>query len=240
MKNWFLALTCLLPVSAFAGSEKSEFDAQGLDEVVIENISGNITINASDDKKATVTVTKRKFSEKCHLSVERVASKISVKVSKETIWPSLDSCDVDLDFKVPKIVSVDLAAGSSDVKISGLQGNLNFKLGSGDVVADGVFKSVKGKSGSGDIEIKGLTGGGDFRTGSGDIDLKFASKPKPGELDIRTGSGDAVLHFPKGSIVKTKFAAGSGELTNELGDTPQSPFVVSMKAGSGDLKVKTY
>jgi hypothetical protein len=46
--------------------------------------------------------------------------------------------------------------------------------------------------------------------------------------------------FPKGTKVKTSYKAGSGEMSNELGDNPEAAFKVSMKAGSGDLKIKSY
>lgn len=115
-----------------------------------------------------------------------------------------------------------------------------FKIGSGDISADGSFKKIEGKSGSGDIDVKGLAGGGELKTGSGEINITFASSPIKGVLDIKTGSGDATLFFPKGARVKTSFLAGSGQVSSELGDNPNAPFLVSMKAGSGDLKIKSY
>ena len=46
--------------------------------------------------------------------------------------------------------------------------------------------------------------------------------------------------FLKGTKVKTIYKSGSGELSNELGNNIGAAFKVSMKAGSGDLKIKSY
>lgn len=59
-----------------------------------------------------------------------------------------------------------------------------------------------------------------------------------GELDIKTGSASAEIVLPKTAKVRTSFTAGSGELTNEIGDSPDSKFKISMMAGSGNLHIK--
>jgi DUF4097 and DUF4098 domain-containing protein YvlB len=97
---------------------------------------------------------------------------------------------------------------------------------------------LEGKSGSGNISIKGLTAGGDLKTGSGEVSLVYKVPPAIGELSIKTGSGNVEILFPKSAKIRTSFSAGSGELINELGDSPNSKFKVSMTAGSGNLHIK--
>ncbi|MBY0314012.1 MAG: DUF4097 domain-containing protein [Bdellovibrionales bacterium] len=228
-------------VESTSNESVREFDSKGLLEVSVANTSGKITVTATESAKAQVTTSNNKYPDKCSISIDRHGEQLSIKVDKKTSsFFSVQDCEVDIAVKVPKAVDLDLAIGSGKLIIHGIEGELDFKIGSGSIVADGLFREIDGKSGSGRIDIKGLAGGGELKTGSGGIDLTFAKKPLVGALDLKTGSGSANLMFPKGTKLKTNFQAGSGQVTNSLGETPEASFAVSMKAGSGDLKIKTY
>ncbi|MBK9323748.1 MAG: DUF4097 family beta strand repeat protein [Bdellovibrionaceae bacterium] len=234
-----LIATLLATSVALANPEVKEFDSAGLVEVKVENMSGLVSVSTGEGNKAIVSATKNKFSDKCKMTIEKVDRKLLVKVEKSGIFSTGD-CDVNFEIKTPKSVNVDVSSRSGDLKVTGTQGKLDFKIGSGNVLADGEFKNLDGKSGSGDVTVKGLSGGGELKTGSGAITLTFATSKLNGSIDIKSGSGNATLLFPKGSLVMTNYKAGSGEMTNELGDNPKAEFKISMKAGSGDLKIKTY
>jgi hypothetical protein len=219
--------------------ETQEFDSKDLNKVVIENKSGKVSVTASEGAKATVLITKHKFSEECKLTVEKDKTKLILKV-KRGFFSSAE-CEVDFEVKVPKKVDVDTFVGSGNVDIQGVQGELEFWQGSGNYKADGEFRDVDGKAGSGSVDIKGLTGTGDLKMGSGNASLKFAKIPtSKTEFSMKVGSGDVDVLVPKGGKFKSSFKAGSGELTNEVGDTPDSPFTISMAAGSGNLKIHAY
>jgi DUF4097 and DUF4098 domain-containing protein YvlB len=237
MKVLLLALT-MTSCFAFAQTEIKEFDAQGMKVVSIKNTSGKVSLKPTTGAKAIVAIAKNKFSDSCKMTVEKTSNTLWVEVKSTSILS--DTCDVDFDIQVPKEMDMNLAVGSGNLKIEGLEGALIYKIGSGEITADGTFRSVDGKSGSGNVDVKGLTGGGEIKTGSGEVNLKFTSAPVNGIIDLKTGSGDAKLYFPKTAKIKTSFAAGSGELSNELGETADASFKVSMKAGSGDLNIKTY
>lgn len=240
MKIYTLVLTFFVGCSAYAASETKEFDSNGLAIVSVENTSGKVLITAATESKASVVATKNIFSDKCKMTIDRSGTKLVIKVEKTNSFFSKEDCDVDFEVKVPKAVSLNLAIGSGNLTVNGIQGDLAFKVGSGDILADGIFKKIDGKSGSGKIVVNGLTGGGELKSGSGEIDLKYAISSLNGELVIKTGSGDSTILFPKGSKVNTQFNAGSGKLMNELGDNSSAAFKVSMKAGSGDLKIRSY
>ncbi|MEK6774530.1 MAG: DUF4097 family beta strand repeat-containing protein [Bdellovibrionota bacterium] len=240
MKQLLLIIFFLLSQSTFAETENKEFESKGLNEVSVENISGKVTVSAFEGAKASVVATKNKFSDKCKMSIDRSGNKLVLKVEKSGGVFSSDECDVDFEVKVPKAVDLSLNVGSGNMIINGIHGALNFKVGSGNTSADGSFKKIDGMSGSGNVTVKGLNGGGGIKTGSGEINLTFTNKSLKGELDLKAGSGNATLLFPKGSKVKTNFFAGSGQVSNELGDNPNALFLVSMKAGSGNLKIKSY
>lgn len=240
----FLFLVALSSHATWAASETQEFDSKNLTEVVVENTSGKVFISEDSGPKATVLITKKQFSDQCKVTTDRTSGKGGNKLILKVEQISNSPCEVDFDIKVSKAVNLDLMIGSGNFVIKGIQGALAFKIGSGDLVADGLFKTVTGRSGSGDVEIKGLAGGGELQTGSGDVNLTFADsgvgKTLAGKMDLRTGSGNAEILFPKGTKIKTRFFAGSGHFTNELGDDPGAKFHLSMKAGAGDLKVRSY
>lgn len=242
MKKYTLALISLVCCSALAAptSESKDFESKGLSGVFVENTSGKVIVSSVDGAKSTVAATKNKFSDKCKMTIDRSGNKLVIKVEKTSSFFSTEECDVDFQINVAKTVDLDLAVGSGNLTVKGIQGDLVFKVGSGDIFADGAFKKIDGKSGSGKVAIKGLTGGGELKTGSGEIDLTYAVSSLKGELDLKTGSGDVTIMFPKGTKIKTSYKAGSGEMSNELGDNPKAAFKVSMKAGSGDLKIKSY
>jgi hypothetical protein len=235
----FVSFACCSVFGA-AVPESKDFDSKGLGVVSVENTTGKVAISSLEGAKATVVATKNSFSDKCTMTVDRSGNKLIIKVEKKSSFSFSAKCDVDFQINVPKTVDLDLAVGSGNLTVKGIEGELAFKMGSGDISAEGSFKKIDGKSGSGKIAIKGLTGDGEFKTGSGSVDLTYAVSSLKGELDLKTGSGNATVLFPKGTKVKTSFKTGSGEMTNEMGESPEAPFHVSMKAGSGDLKIKSY
>lgn len=225
-----------LGLSSLANAETKEFDLVDISKVKFNNGSGDVSITAVDSGKATVTATKRQFGEHCKLTIDKRGNTLFVEVEKTGVFK--DHCKVDFNITAPKTATLSLNSGNGDIKVKGTSGDLSFSVGSGSVDVDAEVKKLEGKSGSGDLSIKGLTSGGTLKTGSGKINLVYNVAPTLGELDIKTGSGDAEIVLPKTAKVRTSFTAGSGELTNELGDTPDSKFKISMKTGSGDLHIK--
>ena len=235
-------LACLfsLSVAVAAVPEIQEFDSKGLNGLLLKNTSGNTVITSTDQPQLRVEVMKKKFTDSCQLTIERSDHQLLIQVQKKRSSVFFQECEVDFRIQVPKKTNLVLTQGSGDLEIQGLHGELEFNLGSGNIVAEGSFAKLKGRTGSGDVTMKGLTGGGKIATGSGDINLKWIVSPSAGELDLQTGSGSATVAFPRGSKVRSQLRAGSGKLTNELGDSPNAAFQVLMQAGSGDLMVKSY
>lgn len=237
--RYILTIIAAFWISSTFAAETKDFDAKDLKEIEIENSSGKVTVSGVDGTKAEIQSTKNKFDDRCTLTIEKSGGKIHLKVKSK--WSlTTHECDVDFDIKTPKSTNLNAVLGSGSITVRAVQGAFSFILGSGDVSADGTFKEISGKDGSGDIDIKGLTENADIRSGSGNIKLTYARTPVTGALELKTGSGNATVLFPKGAKIKTSFKAGSGQIVNELGDTPGADFEVSMKAGSGNLNIKSY
>ncbi|UBU15691.1 DUF4097 family beta strand repeat-containing protein [Nonomuraea gerenzanensis] len=128
------------------------------------------------------------------------------------------SCSVDYKIEVPKGLSVDLDAGSGNLTLRNLTGQIDLHAGSGDVDATG----LAGKKVYADV-------------GSGNLDLTYTAAPDAAEL--KTGSGDITLNVPDGAYdVKTD--VGSGDTNVTVKKDAGSAHRLSLSAGSGDITVK--
>lgn len=243
MRNTAFKLVTLIIVSIFTNHAQAQFtelNAKYLQVLRLKAASGKISIQSTKSGKASVNVTKVNFSdEKCKLVIETEKDTFSVIAERKSLF-SVNECEVNLDIKIPKNMNLYLTVGAGSVTVTDIAGILDFKLGAGDLKADGTFSHLEGISGAGSIVIKGLTGGGNVMAGSGSISLSFAKTSLSGEIDLKSGSGDANLEFPKGAKIRTSFVAGAGEMINEIGDTADAPFMVKMKSGAGDLRIKSY
>ena len=231
-----LILFTLLPVISFAKVETKEFSAQGLKDLDVKNLSGDIRITPSSNDKASVTSNKMTFEENCVLEIEREGDQLEVEVKRQDLFGS-DVCEVHLDIKVPKKISLNLKTGSGDIEVEGTEGEVEFETGSGNASVNAEVDELDANLGSGDLSARGLRGDVKVKTGSGDINLDFASAPQAGKVSIKTGSGDTTLSMPSTAKILTHFKSGSGQVYNELGDTENARLEVSMQAGSGDLKI---
>ena len=213
------------------------FNAAELKSLELTNMSGDIKVTAIDGDLASVTANKISFEHKCKLTTEQQGNKLVVSVRSTDLFDSA-ICKVHFDVKVPKQIAMNISVGSGDLEVVGTKGQLKFKTGSGDAKIVAEVDSLQVDMGSGDLQIDGLVGSGDLKTGSGDIDLSYTAAPQTGSLNISSGSGSATISLPSGSKLDTSFQSGSGELLNEIGNSKNAKFRISMKAGSGDLRIK--
>lgn len=239
----FILLFCFFPafaMAAVAGGTadkiEREYDGIGVEKLLVENTSGRINITAGDRPRIVITATKTDFPEKCTFTTEKTEF---LEVIARVESPAGQGCRIDLDISVPKQIALNLSAGSGRIEVNGTEGHLVFNIGSGAVIANGQFTKVEGKSGSGNVTINGIAGGGNVSVGSGNVNLKF-NEDLAGHFGVKTGSGDALLSFPHGSIIKAELGAGSGHIDNEMQTSDSADFGISVKTGSGDLKVKAY
>jgi hypothetical protein len=223
--------------TAWAEVESKHFDTAGIRRLELTNSSGAVRITAAATDRADVTADKRRFSPSCKLTIERSGDTLVVE-AKDSAWLGGDLCEVDFDVAVPASASVKIKVGSGALRIDGLRGDAEIATGSSNVELKGEPQRLQCKTGSGNVKVSGLSGGAELKSGSGDIEVNYRRPPASGKLTIATGSGDSTVSFPSGSRVATSFRAGSGRLTNDLGDTAGAPFQLSAAAGSGNLHVK--
>lgn len=250
-----VVLSALYSSTTLATVETQEFEAAGLKTLTLKNLSGDAEISVSENNKAVVSAEKVDFEKACSLKIGQTGSELNIEVEK-TGWFNKARCKVHFKIQVPKAIAMNLKSGSGNIEVTGTKGPISFRIGSGDVEIDAEVSELEGatgsgnvdatgnigstqlKSGSGTINLTGLTGDTDLKTGSGNLTITYKSAIQKGALSIKTGSGDATVVVPSEMKVLTDFKAGSGRIYNELGDTSDAGFKISMKAGSGDLKIQ--
>lgn len=229
------ALTAL--TSHAVTTDVKEFTAKNIIRLDIENRAGSVNISGQNTDKITVTAEKIKFSDKCSISYKQSDDEIKIESEKKSFFGD-NECLVNLTIVVPKKIDLNLQSASSNFEISGTSGKINLKVASGNVNIKSEVNDLDAKSGSGDLTVHGMTGNADILIGSGKIKLTYTKDPGTGELNIITGSGNTDLYFPPKMRVHSKTIVGSGETYNELGDFKDAKFLISFKAGSGDLNIK--
>lgn len=236
MKSLIVILAAMISVQANAESrefpiEKGQFE--------LKTGSGNVVITGHDEPKMVVNYVKTSWKDSCKLEFENTEDTVKIKVADESSWSFFKSCRVDFRILMPNQVNTEIKAGSSDVTVESYKGEFAFRMGSGDVaVSDSHLKRVDGRAGSGDISLKGIFDSVDLKVGSGDISARFLDLSKASTFSAKAGSGDVAILVPGAKSVSVDYKSGSGDLKNNVTSSENPDLKVSVRTGSGDLKVE--
>ena len=240
---------------SLANTEVREFSANDLDKLRVKNSSGSVKVVATDRNQIKVTSEKIDFGDHCKLDMRTNSGELSVEVSGEG-WFINKGCEVNLTFFVPKSTSIKIQSGSGALSIVGTKGDVDVRGGSGSIAINAEVKNLDARTGSGAVQIlgqvekanvrtgsgavvvQGLTGTTDVRTGSGAVSLIYGKAPEKGKLSVKTGSGSTSILMPSDTKLVSDFKTGSGSILNELSDTEGAAFALSVRSGSGSVKVK--
>ncbi len=229
---WVLALGSTL---AEAEPIAKTFAAAGVVKVRVEQASGLVTITATDSDTLTVKARKIAFESGCALDVGVTAGELRAVVKES----GRSRCEVAFDLTVPRAASVTVDVGTGDVQLTGLAGDLDYRVGRGNVTAtEAAFGNLKGRSGAGNVSLSGTADECELKIGAGNADLAFSEMPEHGKLDLKLGTGNAVVRLPRDARVKSSFKAGMGSMTNEIGDSAEAKYTISGTAGTGDLTIR--
>lgn len=239
---------------SFANIEVREF-AEDLTKLRVKNSSGSVKVVATDKSQIKMTSEKIEFGDHCKIEMQPSGGELSVEVSGEG-WFINKGCEVNLTFFVPKTISIKIHSGSGAMSIVGTKGDVDVRGGSGSIAINAEVKNLDARTGSGAVQIlgniekanvrtgsgavvvQGLTGTTDVRTGSGAVSLIYGKAPEKGKLSVKTGSGSTSILMPSNTKLVSDFKTGSGSILNEISDTKDAPFALSVRSGSGSVNVK--
>ncbi|MEK7857860.1 MAG: DUF4097 family beta strand repeat-containing protein [Elusimicrobiota bacterium] len=260
MKN-SLILVLLLSLPTFADEasapKPSFFPADDLIALDILTDTGKISVQAADIKEVKVEAIDAERKKKCDVSMTIANKRLILRVrSQMGQWLSKGVCPAGFKVRVPARFALSAASGTGDIEVTGLRGELTLdngtgairvgdvtgaltaRTGTGDILGDARSEEVEALTGSGAVKLTKLTGSAEVKTGSGDVTLSWSKLPGKGAADVKTGSGGIALVFPEGSKITTKSYTASGKVFNEIGDTENAPFSVSLLSGSGNVSIR--
>lgn len=214
-----------------------EFEVTGPVTIDAMTRSSDLEVVVSDDAAVvSVDVDPVRGSERLveATRVEMAANRLTIDVPRSEGSLFRPQASVTVRVVVPPGTSVEVVAGSGDIRGRGVLARAEIKTGSGDVALDAVedMRVVTGSgdlstndvgqlnasSGSGDVRLHRVSGQGRVTTGSGDIYIADCA-----DLTGSTGSGDIVIERLQGAVT---FRTASGDL-------------VVRSAVAGDLQVTT-
>jgi len=115
--------------------------------------------------------------------------------------------DTRVQVSVPEGTRLTVAAGSADVSVRGVKGEVDVATTTGDVVIDDASTRVSFESMSGDVQISRVQGDLRGEAMSGEIGVTDVS----GGVEVETVSGDLTLHNVRSRSVRAETVSGSVE-----------------------------
>ncbi len=205
-----VAVAAAVPVS-WAASEQSETEwervaVEGPVALVVDDLVGDVNIQAGQDGELTVAATKKvralsrrdrqQLMAEVQVRVTQQGNQVLVQVETPAWgrgWPEKRSARVNLEIRVPRQTSVTLRTEVGAVRLQGLEGEFDVSSGVGDldlvdVVAVG---KLAARSGVGDVTFRGaLPADGEFELGT-DVGRVSARVPEGASfyVDARTEVG---------------------------------------------------
>ncbi len=188
--------------------------------LTVDNYSGPIHVQTGSGTTVVIHATK-------HSGVGGADPQITMNQSDSTTVKiethGQPGSSVDLDVTMPSDSQLQLQTGYGDIRIEGINGQMNSKTGSGSITASQVsFNSNSLLS-----------------TGSGDITFDGSLDPK-GTFRMETGSGSVILTLPANSSLSFDLHTFSGSIdnsfgSNEIGSLPRAKVLI--QTGSGSITI---
>ena len=219
----FVLLSSALALPALADQDIDErLNAAEDGRVSISNTSGSIDIQGWSRNE--VEVTGSMGDEVEELVFTRSGDNVRIKVKIPDGNRGRRDVSADLNIKVPRGSSLDVATVSADIDVRGVEGEQDLQSISGDISAETFAEDMDAESVSGDIEVQGDGSEArlDLTTVSGDV----AAEKVGGSIDAESVSGDV-------GVVGSSFEHAEFETVN--GDVT---FRASLERG-GRLDVET-
>jgi hypothetical protein len=182
----------------------------------IKNFSGKVTITGSARGDVAIHAVRRATRDRLDhikLEIRETASGVSIEANKkDDNWHEKNEnvVDTELDIQVPQDVKLDIDVFSSDIRVTGVNGEQDLHTFSGNIDVSDALGSIDAETFSGDIEVKLAQGAGgrlDFDSFSGSLDA-------PSGMTTRSASRRRVSgSIGSGGSADYNFKTFSGDVT---------------------------
>ena len=234
----------------FEEIERKTLTVNGVTELDLSNISGNVTIAAGGGRDATIEVTKRGYGEsaeeaKRQLAMTDVAmtvlgggrAEVRTRYQPDERFRSERRnrnfhSDVEYRVTTPAQTRIRVKSISGSIQATKMTGELSLEAVSGDIRIEGGGRVSLAKSVSGDVRITGITGDEPLVVSSvsGTVMLKGL---KARYLDVNSVSGDIVVSDAVCDRADLQTISGDVEYSGRLTRTGR----YELKAHSGDIRL---
>ena len=184
------------------------------DRVVIENLSGDLSVVAWDRDVLDV----RGEDGGDALTVRRSGS--SVRIVRGDSRRRRRS--IDASIRLPEWVDLEIGGLSLDVSVRGVDGELRVGNVSGDIWIEDVGGPVDVRSIDGEIDIENARGGVRATSQSDDVTLRRVS----GSIEVHSGSGDILLEDVQSESVRAETQDGDIAFSGTISDRGEYGFYV--------------
>lgn len=249
MKRLGLALLAVVVTStvSFADTQVDRSVELTGNSVSIEMISGKLTIEGTGDSNVVIKGVLRSDCEKLDVT----SSKSGVKV--EVDWTCSGnrrsySADSELTVSLPRRAKLGVEVVSTDVSVTGMEGDVKGETISGTLEVRGDSKSLDLSSVSGRIALSGSSPleNLDLETVSGTIEAEV-DPGSDASLDLQTVSGHITIRLPQSASADFDVTSFSGSISNDLGPAakktsdvlPSSELKFSLGGGGARIRIES-
>jgi len=201
------------------------FKVEANGQVVLSNISGDISVTAGAANEVTIEVVKRARARGDADAKEQLAlvevevTERAGRIEARTRYPRMEnrSINVSVSYTVtaPAGIRVEARSISGDLRISGIKGAVEAESTSGEVVIENGERVERAKSISGDVDVQGVKQDGTLEATSvsGDVRVRDVEVRR---LELSSVSGDVEVGPITCETAEMKSTSGDVEYTGSL------------------------
>jgi hypothetical protein len=238
-----IGLALLLSVCSFSqgGEPYMVKNFSGVKRVKASTAGGNITVEGSDIKEATVKVFIRSSNYEQQLSAaeirERLEKDYTLKIEangdqlvlqaknrNNVSWKK--GLSISFEVIVPRSTSNDLTTSGGNIELRGVEGKQDFVTSGGNLGVKDVKGNIKGTTSGGNITAEGLSDNIELVTSGGNVSAENCK----GKISLVTSGGNVNLDKLEGTIS----ASTSGGNVN--GESLKGEVLAATSGGNVDLE----
>jgi hypothetical protein len=215
--------------------ETQDIDLAGSSQVVLQATNADVRLVPGDGEGLRVRAEVEESLLSTDFEVRRRGDAVALAADCIT-WLS-PGCGASVTVEVPRGLPVELTTTSGRAEVRDLNADVLVRTGSGDAVLSGRLATAEVTTGSGSVTARGLEAVElKVRTGSGDVEAALVEQPYA--LAVRTGSGDVDAALPDGRrTYQVRAESDDGDVDVDLEDDPRGEGLVSLRTGSGDVRL---
>ena len=205
-------------------------------ELLVRNVNGPVKVEAWDEPRAEVTVTKRGGSAQMRSDVRIVHKQGGGRLSLVTAHPQGSPVEVEYELRVPRVLrKLEINTVRSDVEVAHVAGAVSVDVKQGNIELEGLSGPVRTNVVNGDTEVELEEGPNEasvFKSVNGTFELRLPAGTNADlEAEITNGSLDLDDDL-KLEVVKQP---GSQKVSGRVG---QGGRPVSVKVVNGTVRIR--